>query len=462
MTGEQRFEGSRALDQHRWRHLGKLGPVKPIAGWRAFRPDGFGGVNGGHRTQSPYWENILQYAPQTRNRIRLPHDKKGQIFYYLACNRPEASPMTDDSKLMPLFDPLKIGNLHLPHRIAMAPMTRFRCNEDGIPAPYVSEYYAQRSSAALIVCESVYTIPSGRIAPLAGGLITEPQRTAWAAVASAVHAKGGRIFLQLIHGGRVSHPLLQPGGVQPIAPSAVLADDKVRLAQGFVAPVVPRAMEISEIHEVIESFAVATRHAAEAGFDGVELHAGNGYLPCQFLSSNTNLRQDDYGGTLTNRLRFVMETLEAMCAVRSPDFVGVKISPGFRYHDARDEAPEETYTELAKALGKMDLAYTHIQIPLDFIQPEGAAFDPVALVRNHYRGVLLAGGNLDRRSAAHMIATGAADVAVFGRRFIANPDLPERFRLGAGETELDPDTLHVPGHKGYIDYPTLRVAGEPH
>jgi N-ethylmaleimide reductase len=142
--------------------------------------------------------------------------------------------------------------------------------------------------------------------------------------------------------------------------------------------------------------------------------------------------------------------------------VGVKISPGFRYHDARDEAPEETYTELAKALGKMDLAYTHIQIPLDFIQPEGAAFDPVALVRNHYRGVLLAGGNLDRRSAAHMIATGAADVAVFGRRFIANPDLPERFRLGAGETELDPDTLHVPGHKGYIDYPTLRVAGEPH
>jgi len=323
----------------------------------------------------------------------------------------------------------------------------------------VAEYYAQRASAALILGESVYTMPSGRIAALAGGLCTAEQRTAWAAVADAVHQRGGRIFLQIIHGGRVSHPALQPDNAQPIAPSAVLADDQVRLASGPVAAVQPRAMETREIQVVIENFAAGTARAAEAGFDGVELHAGNGYLPCQFLSSNTNRRSDAYGGSAANRCRFVIETLEAMAAVAGPRFVGVKISPGFSHHDEYDDNPQETYTVLAQSLNHLQLAYAHVQIPIDITQPEGAvipmAFDPVDLVRAHYRGVLLAGGNLDRYSAAQMIADGRADVAVFGRRFIANPDLPERIRDGAGENPWRIDTLHTSGPEGYIDYPVL-------
>ena len=367
--------------------------------------------------------------------------------------------MTHDSALGCLFEPIDVGSLHLPHRIAMAPMTRFRCDEYGVPAGYVGEYYAQRASAALILGESVYTIRSGRIAPLAGGLCNAEQRAAWSGVAAAVHARGGRMFLQIIHGGRVSHPGLQPGNSQPIAPSAVLADDKVQLSSGFVPAVRPRAMEPNDIHAVIASFATATGYAAEAGFDGVELHAGNGYLPSQFLSSNTNLRTDEYGSSAANRCRFVLESLEAMCAVRGPQFVGVKISPGFCHHDERDEKPEETYTLLARSLSGLKLAYTHVQIPLDILQPAGTNFpmdfDPVALVRPHYKGVLLAGGNLDRYSAADMISDGRADVAIFGRRFIANPDLPERMRCGAEENAWDVDTLHTHGPKGFVDYPAL-------
>ncbi len=356
-----------------------------------------------------------------------------------------------------LFRPIDVGNRQLPHRIAMAPMTRFRCREDGVPEDIIATYYAQRAGAALILGESVYTHPSGRIAPLAGGLITDAQAAAWSTVAAATHAQGGRIFLQLIHGGRVSHPQLQ-NGICPVAPSAVLADDKVRLAHGFVDPVLPRALETDEIAILIKSFSDTTRRAAECGFDGVELHAANGYLPCQFLSSNTNLRDDAYGGSVARRCRFALDTLEEMIAIRGADFVGVKISPGFRYHDANNADPQATYAYLARALSGLGLAYVHVQIPLDFIQPDPMSFDPVALVRRHYRGVLFAGGNLDRYTAAAMRAAGTCDVAVFGRRFIANPDLPERIRRGAAENAWDLDTLHTPGARGFIDYPALDAA----
>jgi N-ethylmaleimide reductase len=373
--------------------------------------------------------------------------------------------MEDDSLTRCLFDPIEVGTVRLPHRIVMAPMARFRCGEDGVPADYVAEYYAQRATAGLILAEPVYTIPSGRIALLAGGMINANQRAAWKAVAAGVHQRGGRIFQQIIHGGRVSHPELHPENSQPIAPSAVPADDQVRVKGGPVAAVQPRAMGAIDIREVIESFATATADAAHAGFDGVELHAGNGYLPCQFLSSNTNIRTDAYGGSAANRCRFVIEALEAMSAVRGPEFVGVKVSPGFSHHDEYDEDPQTTYAVLTQALSGLNLAYVHVQIPIDIQLPAGVQppmeFDPVRLVREHYTGVLLAGGNLDRYSAARMIAEDRADVAVFGRRFIANPDLPERIRDNAEENAWDIDTLHSPGPRGYIDYPARSAATAP-
>lgn len=356
-----------------------------------------------------------------------------------------------------LFQPIDVGPFRLPHRIAMAPMARYRCGEDGVPTPMVQQYYEQRASAALIIGETVYCHPTGRIAPLVGGLYTDEQVAAWGRIASAVHAKGGRMFIQLMHGGRVSHPGVQPGSALPMAPSAVRANDQVRLASGFVPSVTPRPMSHDDIATVLQSYRRATRRAFEAGFDGVELHAGNGYLPCQFLSSNTNQRTDDYGGSVPNRCRFVLEVIEAMLAPRGPNCIGVKISPGFVYHDTRDDDPEETYAYLVRQLNDKGLAYVHVQIPLDFIQPEATAFDPVALVRRNYHGTVLAGGNLDRQSAAAMIRSGLCDVAIFGRRFIANPDLPERIRRNLGENELDLETLHVPGPRGYIDYPGLRV-----
>lgn len=357
--------------------------------------------------------------------------------------------------LSSLFDPIDVGSLHLPHRIAMAPMARYRCREDGIPEDIVRFYYEQRASAALIVCESVYCHPTGRIAPLLGGLYTDAQVTAWAAVAAAVHAQGGRMFIQLMHGGRVSHPDVQPNGATPMAPSAIKARDQVRLLSGLVPSVTPRPMTRADIHLVIESYGRATRLARDAGFDGVELHAGNGYLPCQFVSSNTNRRTDAYGGSLANRCRFVLEALDAMSAVRGAEYVGVKVSPGFVYHDTHDANAEETYGYLARQLSGLGLAYVHVQIPLDFIQPNALSFDPVALVRTSYDGIVLAGGNFDRYSASARIASGACDVAIFGRRFIANPDLPERIRRDAEENPWDAATLHTPGAAGYVDYPRL-------
>lgn len=361
----------------------------------------------------------------------------------------------EDSRLFCMFEPLEVGGMRLPNRIVMSPMTRYRADELGIPDDFNAEYYRQRASAGLIVSESNYTEPTGRLAPLATGLYSRAQVRAWRRVTRAVHAAGGRMFCQLVHCGRVSHPVLQPGNALPVAPSAIRQRDQVRLSHGKVDPVTPRALDKRGIQAIVDGFARAVQRAVEAGFDGVELHAGSGFLHHQFLSTNSNLRTDSYGGPPVNRCRMVIETIEAMAAVDGPGYVGVKIAPTFTYHDMHDAHPEDTYSTLCAALSKRDLAYVHVQVPPRFLRSGETNLDGVGLTRKHYDGIVMAAGEFDRYSAASSVQAGLCDLVAFGRRYIANPDLADRFRLGLEENEWDEGTFYSPGPRGFTDYPAL-------
>lgn len=360
--------------------------------------------------------------------------------------------------LRQLFQPLQVGAVTLPNRICMAPMIRYRCGPDGTANALVAEHFAQRASAGLIICESGYVHPSGRLALEAGGMTSEAHVESWRLVTDAVHAAGGRIFMQLMHCGRISHPALQPDGGPAWAPSAVQpANDTVRTGPGTYDPTpAPRAISTDEVRLLVEAYASATAKALAAGFDGVELHAANGYLPHQFLATNTNLRDDAYGGTVAKRCRFVLEALEAMVAVSGPERVGVKISPVTTHHDTHDADPLATYSYLIPALsGFRGLAYLTVQTTMNFVQPDPPPFDVFLHARPLYDGVLFAAANLDRYAGEGVIASGVADAAVYGRRFVANPDLVERFARGAQETVMDWTHAVVGGHEGYNDYPRL-------
>ena len=362
------------------------------------------------------------------------------------------------ARLRHLFEPLEMGALTLPNRICMAPMIRYRCGPDGTANALVAEHFVQRATAGLIVCESGYVHRSGRLALEAGGIVTPTQITSWRAVTDAVHAAGGRIFMQLMHCGRISHPSLQPDGGPAWAPSAVQpANDQVRTGPATYEPTPPpREITTTEIGALVESYAAATANAHAAGFDGVELHAANGYLPHQFLATGTNRRTDRYGGSIANRCRFVLEALEAMVAVRGPQFVGVKVSPVTTHHDTHDEDPLATYGHLIPALdGFPGLAYLTVQTTMNFVQPEPPPFDVFLHARGLYRGTMFVAGNLDRWSGEGALAGGVGDAAVYGRRFVANPDLVERFRRGAQEAVMDWSHAVTPGRAGYNDYPAL-------
>lgn len=357
-----------------------------------------------------------------------------------------------------LFKPLQVGNLTIKNRIVMAPMTRYRVEADGCANEQVAQHFADRASAGLIICEGGYVHTSGRLAAYVGGIITDQHVASWKKVTDAVHAKGGRIFMQLMHGGRVSHPALQDDGGAPWAPSAVLPkDDQIRTdGAEWQAAVTPRAISIPEIQLLIESYATATARAYEAGFDGVELHAGNGYLPNQFLSDGTNQRSDAYGGSVEARCRFVLETLDAMIAVRGPGFVGMKISPVTVHHDCRDSDPVATYDYLIPQIGRVpNLAYLAVQSTMDFVQPGAPLFDVFLFARERYKHTLFAAANLDRYSGEGLISSGTADAVVYGRRFVANPDLVERFRKNAQENLINWPHLATTGPVGYNDYPVL-------
>lgn len=356
-----------------------------------------------------------------------------------------------------LFTPIQFSSYTLPNRIVMAPMTRNRAGEKGIPSELNAQYYAQRASAGLIVTEGTYPHPTSRAYTGQPGIYTDEQVAGWQIVTDAVHQADGRIFLQIHHAGRISHPSLLPEGQLPVAPSAVRPKGEVHTPTGKDAYPTPRALTLKEIPAVVEMFRYATQRAIEAGFDGVELHGANGYLPHSFLSSLTNLRTDEYGGSVENRARFFLEVVRAMVSVRGGNYVGVKVSPWkFLPHDIEETDTEAIYPYLAQQLSPLGLAYLQVQLPLvTFGNQPNAPFDVAKLIRPHFQGTMILVGSLDRETAIARIESGDADLVAFGRAFLANPDLPLRLREHTSLNEVDYSTFYTPGAKGYTDYPAL-------
>lgn len=347
-----------------------------------------------------------------------------------------------------LFTPVRVGRHSLPNRLVMAPMTRSRADDAGVPDDLVAAYYAQRAGAGLIITEGVFPSAMGKGYVRTPGIETDAQIAAWKKVTEAVHARGGRIFMQVMHCGRISHPSLLPNEAQPVAPSAIKPAGQTWTGTGMQDFVAPRELSLAEIAGVIDDYRMAASRAINAGFDGVELHAASGYLPEQFLSSGSNQRQDTYGGSVANRARFVVDVLKAMVAVIGSDRVGIKISPEMNFNDIVDANPQDTYAYLVEQLRDLNLAYLHVAL-------FGAKFDYHALLRPRFNGAYLIGGGLDQKSAEAALAEGRADATVFGGAFLANPDLPERFRQGAALNAPDKNTFYSPGAQGYTDYPFL-------
>ena len=348
-----------------------------------------------------------------------------------------------------LFSPGRIDGFDTSNRIVMAPMTRSRANAGGIPSELAIEYYAQRASAGLIITEGTAPSAIGIGYARTPGIHSGEQIAAWKKITDSVHAKGGRMFCQFMHVGRIAHPNNRYIDEPLIAPSAVRAEGQMWTDQeGMQDHPAPRALELNEIPGVIEEFAQATRNALAAGFDGVEFHAASGYLPMQFLSSNTNLRTDNYGGNVQNRIRFVIESLEAMIAAAGDAAkVGIKISPAMPFNDIHDADPKETYTTLVAALAPMGLAYVHV---LRTALPE--TFE---MLKSLYPGTFAVGGAFTKETGDEALQSGLADFVVFGKPFTSNPDLAERFAQGADLVEPNPDTFYSPGPEGYTTYMAL-------
>jgi N-ethylmaleimide reductase len=346
-----------------------------------------------------------------------------------------------------LLTPGRIGGFETRNRLFMAPMTRSRAHTNGVPSDLAIDYYAQRASAGLILTEGVAPVAVGLGYARTPTAETPEQMAVWKKIAAAVHEKGGRIFMQFMHVGRIGHSANRYTSEPLVAPSVVRAAGQMWTdAHGLQDLDTPRALDTSEIPGVIEGYAQATRNALAAGFDGVELHSASGYLPMQFLSTNTNQRTDQYGGSAANRVRFVVETLEAMTkAAGSASKVGIKISPAMPFNDIHDDDPVETYTTLVKAIAPMGLAYLHVlRTP-----PIPNIFE---ILRPLYSGAFAAGGAFDLASGNAAIASGLADYIVFGKLFTSNPDLPERFASGLDLTPFDATTFYTPGAKGYTDF----------
>jgi N-ethylmaleimide reductase len=354
-----------------------------------------------------------------------------------------------------LFTPFQLGPLQLPNRIVMAPMTRNRAGEGNVSTALNVEYYRQRASAGLIVTEATQVSPQGVGYPGTPGIHTEPQVAGWRQVTDAVHRADGRIFLQLWHVGRISHPSLQPDGVLPVAPSAIAAEGEVFTATGPQPFVVPRALETAEIPGVIAQFEDGARRALAAGFDGVEIHAAHGYLIDQFLRDGTNRRTDGYGGSVANRARFLLEVTEAVAGVWGAERVGVRLSPLGTFNSMSDSDPASTFGFIAEALGRYGLAYLHV-VEGGHESADGP-FDWAELKRR-FRGPYVANGDYSRERGSAVLAAGRADLVSFATAYIANPDLVARFRSDAPLADPDPSKFYGGDHRGYTDYPALDEA----
>jgi N-ethylmaleimide reductase len=377
--------------------------------------------------------------------------------------RSGADPRTPAARL---FQPVRLGRYDLPHRIVMAPLTRSRSRQPGnVPTALNACYYAQRASAALIVSEATQVSMQGQGYAWTPGIHSREQVEGWRLVTDAVHKAGGLIFLQLWHVGRISHPSLQPDGMLPVAPSAIKPSGQAFIenekGEGELVPfVTPRALQIEEMPYLVRQYVRGARNALEAGFDGVEVHAANGYLPDQFLESSTNKRTDEYGGPVENRARLLLEVVEAVSQVWEPDRVGVRLSPLGAINDISDDDPEATFGTIAARLSGYRLAYLHIVNPAiaaleKKTKPEPSALRMVELMRAEYHGTLIMAGGFDQDTAEDWLRQGKADLIAFGRKFLANPDLPERFRRHAPLNADDRSTYYGGGAKGYTDYPTL-------
>lgn len=352
-----------------------------------------------------------------------------------------------------LFDAVRLGDLDLRNRIVMSPMTRSRAGAGDAPTELHVEYYRQRASAGLIVTEGVQPSPAGKGYCRTPGLFSEAQIRGWERVARAVHAEGGLIVAQLMHCGRVASRINKDDDSEIVAPSAIRANAKIFTdVSGLVDIDMPRALATDEIPQVVDEYRQAALNARAAGMDGVELHASSGYLPMQFLSSNSNRRTDRYGGGVANRIRFVTEVLEAMGDAIGFGRVGLRVCPGFDYNDIDDENPAETYALLMDEASKRGLAYLHL------VRRTFPKVDNYQLTRAHWRGKLILNNELTPQMAAAALEAGETDAVSFGRAFIGNPDLVERIRRGLPLSDYDRARVYTPGPAGYIDYPTAQTA----
>jgi N-ethylmaleimide reductase len=363
-----------------------------------------------------------------------------------------------------LFTPHPLGPLSLPNRLVMPPLTRSRAAAGNVPTALMAQYYAQRASAGLVISEGTQISPQGQGYAWTPGIHSEAQIAGWKQVTDAVHAAGGRIFAQLWHVGRVSHTSLQPGGTAPVSASAITAEGvKVFIdpsdsgpqagVGGMIQTSTPRALETGEIAGIVADYARATANALAAGFDGVEIHAANGYLINQFIDSQSNARTDGYGGTLQGRLRFLREVTEAVIGVAGADRVGVRLAPLTSLNGTVDDTPQATYLAAAKLLADLDVAYLHIaEVDWADAPPMPVAFKQA--IRMIFPNTLIYAGLYDADKAQAALEAGWADLIGMGRAFIANPDLPHRLQHGLALNALDPATLFGGAAEGYTDYPS--------
>ncbi|MFJ5706629.1 MULTISPECIES: alkene reductase [unclassified Streptomyces] len=352
------------------------------------------------------------------------------------------------------FDPVDLAGIRLANRIAMAPMTRSRADgRDRTPTAIVAEYYAQRASAGLIISEGIQPVAEGQGYPDTPGLHSREQIAAWRRVTDAVHERGGRIFAQLMHCGRIGHPDLLDGDLHPVGPSPVAAAGQVYTHEGPKDFVTPRELTGDQVHEAIAGFAAAARNAVEAGFDGVEIHGANGYLIQQFLASGSNHRTDEWGGPVENRIRFAAEVVKAVAAEIGPDRTGLRISPANTLNDISETDTDELYTRLLTAIEPVGIAYLHVL-------ETGPERRPLVLdLRKRFAGTFIlnpaTGADPTGAESLALIEDGTTDLVAYGRLFIANPDLPARLRADGPYATPDPATMYAGGPQGYVDYPAL-------
>jgi len=363
------------------------------------------------------------------------------------------------SHVSSFLSPVLVGPYLLRNRLVMPPLTRNRATSEFVPTARMAVYYAQRASAGLQVAEGSPISAQAVAYPRVPGIWNAAQRDGWRQVTDAVHARGGVIFLQLWHVGRVSHSLTQPSGELPVAPSATrIVEGTIYTREGLQEFETPRALETDEVYAIVADYAAAAQNAMRAGFDGVEIHGANGYLVDQFLNGQVNRRTDEYGGDVPNRLRFLLEVVAAAASVWGPERVGVRLSPSGTWMDCRDADKKGLYSAVVEALSERSLAYLHLVEPtIAGSMTVEASPDaiPSAYFRQLYRGTLIVSGDHTLESGSKAIENGTTDLVGYGRAFIANPDLPRRFELGAPLAAADRRFFYTHGDEGYTDYPSI-------